>query len=220
MTIGIFSAIVVNLDYKLDQSNHNYETAQSELVQTKLENGNLLNEKQAYILTEEQLREELDISKQEMKELNRKLSSQAVYISKLEAEVQIKDTIEVPVKVIVKDSTCNNIDYKFNYNTDPWLKFQGEFNSIQQHLRLYDIFVPIPLTIGLTKDYSIFVTSDNPYVKVSDINAVALQDFVAKTSKRKHWGFGVYAGWGIQYDLLHNTLGTGPQIGVGVLYRF
>ena len=214
LTIIILSVSLSNVKSKYKLANHNYEVSKSELVKTKTKNGELLAEKQAYILNEKNLMEELDISKEEMKELNNKLSKQAAYISKLESDIRI-DTVEIKNDSIVYiDNTPAYIHFS---NNDEWFKFKGETNVLKNTTKIYDVNVPMPLTIGITEAYTIFVKSPNPYLDISDINAVALEDFIKEKEKRKHWGFGVYGGFGAHYGLFTKTVDIGPQIGVGVL---
>ena len=74
-----------------------------------------------------------------------------------------------------------------------------------------------PLTVGMTKDDKFFVTTPNPYVKFTSINSIQNEKY---KPKKKHWGVGVSAGWGVYYDMKSKTLKTGPGATVGVNYNF
>ena len=198
------------LDQNLNAEKSNIETIM-------LSNGNLVAERDSYILKNKQLEEILDITKEEKKELEKKLDDKIAYIANIESNIKV-DTLEVHDTVTIKDSS--SITINFNYN-DPWLNFSGGtyYKNGKSKTQIFDINIPTPLRVGLTDNYTIFVESKNPYLNITDIEGAVL-DGSKLYPKERHWKFGLYAGVGLQYGLVEKHIDFGPQIGGGVLYIF
>ena len=198
---------------------HNYEVLQDSVEVIKTKNGELLFENGSLIISKNELERALDISKKEVKEYEKKLGSKLAYISKLESQLNVKDTIVVEKEKIIHDTLTNS--YSMSYN-DSWLKFDETFsllNPFSPKLSVYNIGMNVPLKVGLTDDYTIFVTSPNPYFNITSIDGAVI-DKGKFAPKPKRWGFGLYAGWGIQYGIINKQIDTGPQVGGGVEFRF
>ena len=191
---------------------NNYRVLQDsvEVVTTKY--GEVLYEKGSLILEKKELAAALDISKKQVKEYEKKLGSKLAYISKLESQLSIKDT--VTITEIVHDTLSNS--YIMSY-ADDWFGFSEKFSlekTDKPKLDVYDVWMNTPLKVGISDNYTIFVTSPNPYFKVTDIEGAVI-DEGRFAQKPRRWFFGVYGGVGGQYDLIHKTFGVGPQIGFG-----
>lgn len=224
--IGIIASLILALiigivwNQNLQRSNnnwkHNYKVLRDsvEVIETKY--GETLYTNGSLIIEKRELEEALDISKKQVKEYEKKLGSKLAYISKLESQLKIKDT--VTVTEVVHDTLTNT--YTMRY-ADEWIGFGETFslkNPINPTLDVYDIWMNIPLKVGLTEDYTIFVTSPNPYFNVTDIEGAVI-DKSKFAQKKQRWTFSIYAGWGIQYGVIKKQLDTGPQLGVGVGFR-
>ena len=217
MTVGIFSTIVTNLNKNINVIQHNELVARDSVEIYKGQYNTYYIKSAYYKKNLNEASKLLNIKDEQIKELKKsakKDKAKIEYLTKINTEIKI-DTVEVPVEVIVKDTIKT---YNFNYNTDPWLKFHGELTANKDLVKIYDINIPNPMIIGLDDKHKIHITSNNPYLQVTDIKALSIPGF-NKNGKYNPWGFCIYAGWGIQYDLLHNTFGTGPQIGIGVSYK-
>jgi len=195
---------------------NNYRVMQDsvEVVTTKY--GEVLYEKGSLILEKKELEDALDISKKQVKEYEKKLGSKLAYISKLESQLAIKDT--VTVTEIVHDTLSNS--YTMSY-ADDWFGFSEKFSlekTDKPKLDVYDVWMNTPLKVGISDNYTIFVTSPNPYFKVTDIEGAVI-DGSRFNKKQRRWTFSVYAGWGIQYGVINKQLDTGPQAGAGVGFR-
>ena len=74
---ALFIAIIVSIfshfNKRLNISEHNYNTLKGEMEQVELKNGELLSMRDSYIVKLNELNELLDISKAEVKELNKAL---------------------------------------------------------------------------------------------------------------------------------------------------
>ena len=218
LLLTVLGLIVWNQNIQRSRNNweHNYRVLQDsvEVVETKY--GEVLYENGSLIIDKKELEEALDISKKQVKEYEKKLNSKLAYISKLEAQLEIKDT--VTVTEIVHDTLSNS--YTMGYD-DKWLKFNETFslkNPLKPEMQVYDISMNVPLKVGLTDNYTIFVTSPNPYFKVSSIEGAVI-DGGKFNQKQPRWSAGVFAGFGIQYGMINKQLDAGPQVGAGISYR-
>ena len=205
-------------DRKLDISNQNTKAYKETIEQLELNNGELITVRDSYILTIKDLEDKLDVSKKEIKEIQRKLDSSVAYISKIESQIKI-DTIEtVRDSIIYKEK--DKFDIYFSYE-DQWTKFKGisSINQSNSTTSIYDLYINTPLKVGLTDDYQIFVQSQNPHLKITEIEGSVIDGskLYPKTSK---WSWGVQGGLGICYDLITKEVGIGPYIGVGVEKKF
>ena len=218
LVIAIGGMIVWNQN--LHRSNniwkHNYEAVQDSMHVIETKYGEVLYENSSLILEKKELEKEIGITKQEVKEYEKKLNSKLAYISKLETQLKIKDTIKVPE--VIRDTLSNS--YTVHYS-DKWVGFGETFslkNPYDPSISIYDIWINVPLKVGLTDDYKIFVTSPNPYFMVSSIEGAAI-DKSKFVQKKPRWSFSIYAGFGAQYGLLAKEIDVGPQFGLGVGFR-
>lgn len=196
---------------------HNYEVLRDSMELVVTQSGEILYENGSLIIEKKELEAALDISKKQVKDYEKTLGSKLAYISKLESQVGVRDTITVTK--VIHDTLTNS--YSMNYD-DGWLKFDQRFSMEvpdQPTFNIYNINMNVPLKVGLTNDYTIFVTSPNPYFKVTSIEGAVI-DKGKFAPRPKHWMFGVYGGFGAGYGLINKQFDVGPQIGVGVGYIF
>lgn len=214
--LGIISFGYQTISNKLKRSEQNIIAYKNQIEQLELKNGELLSTRDSYLMDKNQLEEELDITKKEIKELEKKLGSSLAYIAKIQSEIKI-DTIET-----IKDSIIyiNNTPQEifFNYK-DEWFSLKGTNNVFKSTTSLYDINMIVPLTLGLTNDYKLFIRSPNPYVYFTDMDGAVINGSKL-IPKEKHWSFGIHGGFGVSYDMLSKNLGVGPYMGAGISYKF
>lgn len=219
----VLSFVWNHYDNKLDISEQNLIASRSKLEELTLENGNLLFEKDSYILKIKDLETEIGVSKKEIKNLQRKLDSSVAYIAKIEGQYKM-DTVYT-----VKDSLIyvNNDNYiaKFSYK-DKWFSINGENDiSINNkkidniNTNLYDIIMNASLTIGITDSYKFFIETDNPYLNINNVNSSAIENSIM-TPKKKRFNFGFQMGMGLSYDLFSKSWGVGPYAGAGLQINF
>jgi hypothetical protein len=84
---------------------------------------------------------------------------------------------------------------------------------------LYNISMDVPLNIGLSDMYQLFVTSPNPYVSFTNMEG-ALIEGSKLYPKRKKFNFGVQGGFVMGYDIITKQLTLGPYFGAGIQYNF
>ena len=219
LTLAVAGLWAYNVDVQRSSNNwrHNYEVLQDSVEVVKTRNGELLYENGSLILQRKELFDALDLSQRQVRDYEKVLGAKLAYISQLEARLEVKDT--VVVKEIVYDNITNT--YSMAYR-DKWLNFDqtlswDEWN--QPILKTYNITLDVPLKVGLGDNYRIFVTSPNPYFNITSIEGAVIDgsQFATKPSR---WTLGAYMGFGLDYDLIHKTVGVGPQVGVGIGFRF
>jgi hypothetical protein len=207
----------VNIQRSNNNWKHNYEVLQDSVSVIKTKHDEVLFENGSLIIEKRDLQEALDISKQQVRDYEKALGSKLAYISKLEAQLKIKDTVYVTE--VVHDTLTNS--YRMSY-CDDWLKFDENFSLLDPNnpvLKVYNIDMNVPLKVGLGGDYKIFVTSPNPYFNVTSIEGAVI-DGSRFEKKISRWTLGAYGGFGFQYGLITKQIDVGPQVGVGVGFRF
>lgn len=204
---------------KIERLEHNIDAYRDTIEYVELQNGELLTSKQSLILSEKELNEELDISKREIKDLEKKLGDNIAYIARLEAQVNLKDTVFMKSDtVFIKDSITIK---KFNWHDD-WLNMTATVagQTLGDSKMSIDNFnMNVALDIGLTDDYRFWAKTSNPYVSITDINAAAVHGSeVSKKDKRFHHG--VTLGFGFHYGLWGRSFDFGPGLMYGFTYSF
>lgn len=212
--------IIFGINYynnQLDISDQNLNAYRGQLEQMELKNGELISVRDSYILRIQDLENQFDISKKEVKDLQRKLNSSLAYIAELKSNVRIDTIVTIKDTIIYKDKET---DIRFIYNDD-WLSFNGETKIMDKKTatNIFNMNINVPLKVGLSDDYQIFVQSDNPYVNFSSIEGAVI-DKSKLRPKKKRWNIGIYGGFGIHYDMPTKSFGYGPQLGIGVSVGF
>ena len=183
-------------------------------VQTKY--GEVLYEREALVLQKKDLENALGVSKQQIREYEKRLGDRLAYISRLEAQLAVKDTLKIVE--VVHDTIAN---FYAGHYEDSWLRFDQKFlpNPFSPSFEVYNLQMNLPLKVGLTKDYTIFVTSPCPYFSVSEIDGAFIGNQLPQATKPKPFGFGIQAGFGGFYCIMSNRLDYGPYIGFGFSYN-
>ena len=203
---------------KINILERNIDAYKDSVEYVTTQNLELIATKESLILSEAAMRDELDITKRELKDLKKKLGDDIAYISKLEAQLNIKDTLYMkPDTVYVYDSITTKT---FNWQ-NKWFNTSATVTGTSicdSKLQLNNFNMIVPLKLGLTDDYRFWATSENPYITITDITAVAVENSILANNKRFHHG--IYAGFGLSYGLLGKQLDVGPQLGYGFTYSF
>lgn len=223
----IMFSYVHNLKSELDISRINIKAATEKIDSLRLSNGELLYEKQSYITSIDELENYLDISKKEVKSLQKSLNDKIQYIGILEGKLEVEPdsgtttiTKEFPDTVfVIKDTT-----FEFEaYFREKWYevicKSYFEKNSVKAEL--CRLSVDIPLKVGLTDEWKIFVITENPYVHFSDIDGALIdKKQYLKSANKPKIKVGLQLGFGGNYGILHKSFDYGPYVGVGLSYNF
>lgn len=214
-----FGFILVSKTDDINRLDQNLKASKSQIEQLELKNGDLISSRDLYIAKESELTSILDITKQEVKDLKKKLGSSLTYISDIQSKIEF-DTIEV-----IKDSIIyispNSIKNKFEY-TDEWVNIGGESimdlkDSVSQ-TSINKLDINVPLRTGLTDNYKIFIQSDNPYINFTSIEGAVLDK--SKLNKKQRWSHGISLGVGVQYGIIGKRFDVGPQIGYSLHFNF
>jgi len=200
---------------EIAQYEQNWKAAMDTVEYYKLKNGELLAERASFVPSETEMRQQLDMSKEELKDIKKKLGSAVAQLSKVQTEVRIDSIyIESEPEYVATDT----ISAPFQYSDD-WLALAGRFNYGSGHCRtaLDNISMDVPLTIGMTENKQYFVSTSNPYVHVTDIVSTINEKSVPK---KKHWGVGVTIGPSFGYDLRTKNIYYGIGGTIGINYSF
>lgn len=202
VAIVLFHLMILFFGFYIIKQNHvnsqNLKASRDTISILKMENGNLLHERDAYILRESELSSVLDYNSKEIKELKEKLGS-IEYITKIETEIKT-DTIYIP------------FDTDFNFKLeDPWFNVDGKVES--DKVIINGISFPLTLTTGFTEDHKVFVETDNPHAIVKEFNG-------AEVKKKFNIKNEVVVGVGLQYGLFNKSLDFGPSISYGFVIEF
>ena len=205
---------------KVDVLETNIIGYRDSLKTVELKNGELVSYKQSLILTNDALREELNMSKSEIKDLEKKLDSKIAQVNKLSSMLQMKDTVfmEGDTVYVNPDSTSTKI-FKWN---DKWTSLTANVTGTSIYdsdLSLYDIKIKVPLEFGITEDYKVWAKSPNPYLIIEDISSVTVYGSNIYP-KRKRWSCGLQSGFGTGYDIISRQLVIGLYVGIGAEYNF
>lgn len=221
--ILLYSFTVRHYERKVDIYSQNLLASKTKIETLQLKNGNILHERDSYILKKNELEELLNIKKSELKEIEKKLESTITYISNLKGEVKVDTIITVKDSIVYKNP--ENATVNFNYN-DKWVSLLGT-NSLtfeeglikKSETNINNLSVQIPLKVGLTESYQIFVTSDNPYVSFSEIEGAVIDKTTLYPPKKK-FSWGLQVGFGGMYDIIDKDVSLGPYIGGGLQINF
>ena len=213
--IGVFGWMKSCDNQTIDKYKQNYEASQDSLEIVKMKNGNLLYEREAYIMSEKELMAQLDISKSEIKDLKKRVG-ELLYIANIDTKVRI-DTIHATKDSIIYVDR-NTFINKFKYY-DEWLTLDGstQFKDSTSKTIINNIEMVTPLRVGLSKEYKIFVESPNPYLTITDIEGAVLEE--SKIVKKQRWSHGFHIGFGVQWGIINKNVDIGPQFGYSLHFN-
>ena len=217
--LTLLGIVISSKNNSIDELNQNLKASKTQIEQLELKNGELLTTRDLYISKESELKNILDITEKEVKELKKKLGSTLTYISDIQSRVEF-DTI-----FAVKDSiiyiTPQTIKNNFKYG-DEWVDLRGEslmnLTDSTSQTTINKLSINVPLRTGITDNYKIFIQSDNPYVNFISIEGAVLDK--SKINKKQRWSHGISFGVGVQYGIVSKRFDVGPQIGYSLHFNF
>lgn len=215
--IGIISFGYKVMNGKLETSEQNLIAYKGQMEQLELKNGELIATRDSYILDKKNLEEALNVSKSEVKDLEKKLNSSLAYIANMESQVRIDTVTIVKDSIIYDEGDIAQIHFDYD---DNWFGVKGTTDLTGPNITtsLYDIKMYVPIQWGMTDNYKIFVKSDNPYVSFTNLDGAVI-DGSKIIPKQRKFGLSIQGGFGVNYDLISKQLGVGPHLGVGVHWR-
>lgn len=223
LTVLVLSLNIKRIKADRDIYKHNFSAATDELREERLKNGDLLVERDSYILRVEDLERMRISDEKEIKELKKKLGEDVMYISRLEEEIrvrpQVRDTVWIDGELVKS---------RWIAADRPWYSISGwsESNGKTISTGIDSLTMSVPLKVGLSEDWTIFVRSSNPYVSFGSIDGAVLdREMYLKKSSPRRWGLGVSVGMGMGWNVLADSPGwknkmyIGPGVSIGVYYR-
>ena len=220
----ILSLVWNYYDKKLDISEQNLIASNSKINELVLKNGDLIYERDSYILKVNELEEKIGITKQEANEIKRKLDSSLAYISKIESTYKIDTvyTVKDSIVYVNNEHITAHFSYKdkwFGLNGTNDIYFGNDNNIKNVSTNIYNMQMKTDLTIGVTDDYKLFIKSNNPYLIIDNMNGAAIENSIM-VPRKKRINFGIQVGFGCHYGLISKSMDIGPYGGVGVEYNF
>ena len=208
---------------KLNASEQNLKAMKGRVEVVELQNKELMYSRDSYIASTKDLEELLDISKKQVKDMQRQLDSKIAYIAKLEQETRVEYIEVIKDSIVYVDNSTKRLIASFHYE-DEWLSLNGEnefdlSKDFDYKTTLRNIRMNTPLTVGLTDDYKIFVTTHNPYVAFGEIEGAVIDKSIIKPRK-KRFGWGLHGGFGVMYDVIDKDVAVGPTVSFGVHLNF
>ena len=104
LTVLVLSLNIKRIKADRDIYKHNFSAATDELREERLKNGDLLVERDSYVLRVEDLERMRISDEKEIKELKKKLGEDVMYISRLEEEIrvrpQVRDTVWIDGELV------------------------------------------------------------------------------------------------------------------------
>ena len=200
---------------EIAQYEQNWRAAMDSVEYHKLKNGELLAERQSFVLSEREMRNQLNLSKDEIEDLKKRLGSALAQVTKVKTEVRV-DSIYIESKPTIV--TVDTVSAPFSFK-DNWLALDGQFNygSGVARTNIHNITMSTPLTIGTAENGKFFVSTPNPYLHITDINSVISEKVIPK---RRHWNFGISIGPSMGYDFHRKDVYYGFGGMIGLQYNF
>lgn len=208
IAIVIFMSTTCTNYNKWQTAKNNISAIQDTMRVVRTENGNLLAYKEAYQITSKEYADYMDVTKKQIRDLEKKLDSKVDEIIVTKTEVRL-DTVECVVEVARGDTTT----VRFGYS-DEWTTIGGNTVVSQNDCRasIDSLKINVPLTVGFTKDNKCFATSDCPYINFTSVDGAS-----SLSKKRNNMAVGLQltVGPAITYDPFRNQFSGGISFVVG-----
>lgn len=235
LIIGIVSLFLINqcnrntsLNDEVLRLNNNICAITDSLTYFTDEYNRINVEKHSYILTQKELKEQIGLLERKNRE----------YITFINTNIGIKDTIELPTYIereisnednIIKEQGTINIDRNNTYG-----KSSNQFHisipySITDSLTTYPATIDVSHNIYVesimernnkTGETFVRLVSDYPNIKFNTVDGYVINDVVNKNIKTKRKGIGLSVGPSLSfgYDMMNKKIV--PTVGVGLTIGF
>jgi hypothetical protein len=217
-----------NLNSEVNRLQNNISALTDTLTQYKDENGKIIAEKHAYQLTQQELRDSVDLLKTKNRE----------YLTYINATVGIRDTLEIPTYIerIVDNTTTytdagtiklnqsdtfgkssRNLSLEIPYTFDTQLNTGNANVNLSQNIYVESMIERDTKTgetyVRLTSDYPNMTFNSGMGVVVTNANA-----YDKSLRKTKGIGIGIGPSVGVSYDIINQKIV--PTVGVSVTLGF
>lgn len=224
-------------DTNIDSLNQNITALNDTIRSYKDKNSQLVYEKSAFISK----LKGLESLNKELSEELKYLKDHPIVIIKTRIKI-VHDTVYIPVNIgdpthLIDGSISRNLTWKYekDFSGGNYRKLAGDLDVIvDSNLNLTSSPMHITtdefgmsLITGLTENkdglLEIFIKSPYPGFKVTSIDGALIDPNESEVIKKyfppKRWAIGFYGGYGIYYDPLKISAGSGLQIGIGLQYN-
>ena len=193
LSIILLGLVCYFLYTDLQYSNQNLKASQGKVEELLLENESIMLVRDSYLVDNERLKEELELSRKDYKELKKKFD-----IKEIERVVEV----ETVIRYDTVDRFVEVDRGLFTYSDD-WLSCEMDTNVP----KLNQLEMRVPFKIGMDNN-KVMVWSPNPYVQFNDI-----ESYIKQPKKVR---FGFHLGVGINYGVIHNKIDFGPTASFGI----
>lgn len=193
LSIILLGLVCYFLYTDLQLSNQNLKASQGKVEELRLENESIMSVRDSYLVDNKRLKEELELSKKDYKELKKKFD-----IKEIERVVEV----ETVIKIDTVDRFIEVDKGLFSYSDD-WLSCEMDTNVP----KLNQLEMRVPVKIGMDDD-KVLVWSSNPHVKFTDV-----ESYIKQPKKVR---FAFHVGLGINYGIIHNKIDFGPVASFGI----
>ena len=153
-----------------------------------------------------------------------------ILITKTKIEF-VHDTVKaVSDSITLGTDSCRRLFWSYNdstyYSLNGVTDVEPGFESFSTTIN--NMAVNTSMTLDLIDDgdnFKVIAKSDNPYIKVKDINSIVIDPETSPTLKKymkpKRWGFGPYIGVGVNFGTSFTgqaQVGVGGSIGISIHY--
>lgn len=201
----LFKTLQSNIDNKR-RNEHNIEALTDSIHYYKGKNGELVASKTILEMNFKDLEKVNEELQEKIKSMGTTKPQQVVYIETVVENV-VHDTTW-----IVNDTVINE---RFDFS-DNWRKLNGSLTFRDKALKLSidedKVFVNYYMAI---QDGRVYLTSDNPYVKFTEI-----QGLTVPVQRKKHFGVGIGPSVTMTYDFANRKPLFVPGISLGVYWNF
>lgn len=197
---------------EMKRSNNNIEALVDSIDYYKAKNGDIVAEKKLLEGDMSTLKIANNELAKSLKNMKIKNAEQAAYIKSVVDNGAVDtlwqhDTVFKYIPVQFREVRA------FDFSNQ-WRTLTGNVTIDNENiaLNILEDKVLVDYTLAI-KDNTVFVHSSNPYINYSEISGITLPK-----QTRKHFLFGVQAGIGVQYGIMHQSFDVGPYFGVGLKF--
>jgi cell division protein FtsB len=171
-------------------------------------NGELMFEKAAFVSEVAQL-----------KTLNAKLYTQIKQLREENRTAVVATNMSVEATGAIRDTIAIEMHSDTTFTQtfkDELLEANFDVTVKTPHIRFdnFNYHVQLPLNVNVTSDRNVVVSSANPKIRITDLNAWVDEELVSKPAP-KRWGLGVIGGYGLGLG----SGGGGLFVGLGISYN-
>lgn len=215
LLVLIFGYVANNRKNEMQKREHNIEVLANENQVLKADLKNTTTYNGSLIVTNKELKDELEEREIEYKKIEKELKSEIVMLSDIIANFK-PDTI-VMVDTLNTETNGTMTNNFFHRGECFTLSGHNVINGNLITTSIDDFAMSLYINLMIDDDYRVIASSECPNVSLSFNDCYVKEKTYEQ--KRSRWSIGVNVSLGFQYDLISQRLGFGPQCGFGVSYN-